>query len=256
MGKSSDELRDGAKAGLCAAGLCCALCIGIPLLIIIIIIIIVVVMMNKAADTVTSGFDSLSCSTLEASDGACSGSDLACKGARTCDPTTDKCTGTDGCWAGCCFQHSSWLGRALGVKSMQAKRRRKSHSLFGWKHGCWGFRCDEKRGYNNKIDNIMQADTKWLAETAFLIAFSCHSAPPTCPAWQPIFCCFSLSKKDIYSTWHCFAFHIFFSILFHHFIPFILAFSHFFAVAVSDTIINPNTNFSIPIPTVHYSLIN
>lgn len=97
MGKSSDELREGAKAGLCAFGLCCALCVGIPLLIVIIIIIIVVVMMNKAADTVTSVVTEGFCSVEEAADGSCSGSDLACKGTRTCNLTTNKCEGNDGC---------------------------------------------------------------------------------------------------------------------------------------------------------------
>ena len=55
MGKSSDEGKEAmqaAKGGMCAAGICCALCIGIPLLICIIIIIIIVVVVTSAADSI------------------------------------------------------------------------------------------------------------------------------------------------------------------------------------------------------------
>ena len=59
MGKSSsDGGRKAAKAGCCACGICCALCIGIPLLLIIIIIIIIVVAVNSASDEVKDALKS------------------------------------------------------------------------------------------------------------------------------------------------------------------------------------------------------
>ena len=92
MGKSSDEGVKAAKAGMCAFGLCCALCIGIPLLICIIIIIVIVVVVSSAADTITEG---TSCDTVES--GSCFFySD--CKGTRSCG-TDSTCTGDSGCWA-------------------------------------------------------------------------------------------------------------------------------------------------------------
>ena len=51
MGKSSsDDGAKSAKAGACACGVCCLLCIGIPCCICIIIIIIIVVVVANAAD--------------------------------------------------------------------------------------------------------------------------------------------------------------------------------------------------------------
>ena len=91
MGKSSsDEGKKAAKAGLCACGICCALCIGIPLLIIIIIIIIIVVVVSSAADDL----ENAACDRTEAANGSCSWS-WDCKGTRTC--VDKKCTGSDGC---------------------------------------------------------------------------------------------------------------------------------------------------------------
>ena len=104
MGKSSsDEGKKAAKAGLCACGICGALCIGIPLLIIIIIIIIIVVVVSSAEDDIndaikdaenSSDSDRIACKRIEASDGACFW-DLSCKGDRTC--SSGYCTGNSNC---------------------------------------------------------------------------------------------------------------------------------------------------------------
>ena len=94
MGKhSSDDGAKAAKAGLCACGICCALCIGIPLLIIIIIIIIIVVVVSAAEDDINDAFGN-NCSVVESSNGNCS-FDWSCKGARTCN--SGNCSGSDGC---------------------------------------------------------------------------------------------------------------------------------------------------------------
>ena len=91
MGKSSsDEGAKAAKAGLCACGICCALCIGIPLLIIIIIIIIIVVVVASAADDL----EDAACNRTEKDDGSCF-LQWDCKGVRKCE--ANKCTGSDGC---------------------------------------------------------------------------------------------------------------------------------------------------------------
>ena len=92
MGKkdSSDEGAKAAKAGLCACGICCALCIGIPLLIIIIIIIIIVVVVSSASDDLDSALRN--CDITEGS--SCFWySD--CKGDRTC--VNSSCQGNANC---------------------------------------------------------------------------------------------------------------------------------------------------------------
>ena len=106
MGKSSsDEGAKAAKAGACACGICCLLCIGIPCCIIIIIIIIIVVVVANAADSATD-CDGLLSGALpccrdesELTNGKCD-YDLDCKGDRKCDNGnggTDTCIGSDNC---------------------------------------------------------------------------------------------------------------------------------------------------------------
>ena len=87
MGKSSsDEGAKAAKAGLCACGICCALCIGIPCLIIIIIIIIIVVAVGSSSDDISDGLrgcnnvDKFPCNY-----------NWDCKGDRTCNNSNQLC---------------------------------------------------------------------------------------------------------------------------------------------------------------------
>ena len=87
---SDDEGVKAAKAGLCACGICCALCIGIPCLIIIIIIIIIVVAVGSAEDDIKKAFRN--CDVIES--GSCF-ADWDCRGDRKCD--SNSCTGNADC---------------------------------------------------------------------------------------------------------------------------------------------------------------
>ena len=92
----SDEGVKAAKAGLCACGICCALCIGIPLCIIIIIIIIIVVAVGSAEDDINTWSDGLrGCNTVEREFGACDTA-FDCKGDRYCG-IVQRCEGSANC---------------------------------------------------------------------------------------------------------------------------------------------------------------
>merc|ERR1711957_97418 len=101
MGKSSsDDGAKAAKAGACACGVCCLLCIGIPCCIIIIIIIIIVVVVAGAVDSatdcdgITAGLNKCCRDESELVEGKCTGM-MSCKGDRTCKDQV--CIGADNC---------------------------------------------------------------------------------------------------------------------------------------------------------------
>ena len=91
----AENARAAVKGGMCAFGLCCALCIGIPLLCIIIIIIIIVVAVGNAADSIDDAFNNCELDTLKQS---CF-FDSDCRGKETCNNVAGvyKCQGEHGC---------------------------------------------------------------------------------------------------------------------------------------------------------------